>query len=902
MTPERQKKGQKIFLQAIEKKKQQRPDYIQKTCLDDPQLLAYVQDLLAAKKKSGVYFSNLKDSVFPLNEIEEHCFRDFQVGQYQISNLLKQGGMGSIFLAHRADGEFEREVIIKMIPIDLDFDQNQVRFAHEKEILAGLIHPNIVQLYDSGVTAEGQSYFVMELIKGNNIIQYCNQQKLTIKQRLKLFVVILGAVQYAHQHLVIHGDIKPSNIMVTVDGQVKLLDFGIATLVHQEGQKPEAYSIEYQTPEHANKRRIITTTDIHQLGQLLFEMISGTEPRLARQKDFSFPLLPGQLASIQQNSPESFNALLKNTSSNKTQLKWCFNSALYHIIHKALSPEPGDRYDTAQAFADDLIKFENGYCVEAHPGSRAYRFQRYLYRHRLMVFLVSTLTAVLAGFTLMTALHNTELSIERDKAVTIKNLLVDVFSVADPNKTPGQELTATEVLDTGLQRIRERFNEPTEIEADLLEEIAHTYQNLGNYTQAATILEDAYQIRQSIQSDEQFVLAGSMMLLGENERLLAHFDDAESWLDQSLDIFEQESATYLAEIATVKGKLSRVKVSKGELADAEKMALDATETQKVLYGEDHIKYAQSLNDLSAVYFRQGKYKQVADILLITKNVREKLWQEKPLPILDKDYATNINNIGLAYYLQGNLTDGERYFRQAIDLREQIFAKPHPEQAQSLTNLGLLLNDAGSPDHALPYLEQALTVRQLTLETGHPRINDAWNNLAMIYHENSEFSKAAEIYQSILGSVIQTRGEAHPQTASLYTNMANTLLELNEFQKAYDYLKKSLDSRLKTLPEDHLYLSYSYIGLGRAQVALGDIPHGKDLILKGLSIREQKLPADHWLIGEAYYAHAMVAFIQGQADLEMTQNACAILKEKKGESNYLTQKCLALLDQITDKPL
>jgi len=517
-----------------------------------------------------------------------------------------------------------------------------------------------------------------------------------------------------------------------------------------------------------------------------------------------------------------------------------------------------------------------------------------------MLSLFCVFTVMLAGFALLTALHNTDLSIERDKAVTIKNLLLDVFSVADPNQTPGQEFTAIEVLDSGLERIRERFNAPTEIEADLFEEIALTYQSLGNYRKAGVILQEAHRIRQSIQADDRLVLARSMLLMGENERLLAHYDDAESWLNKSLDIFSQDKTQYLAQIATVKGKLSRVKVANGDLDDAEILAGEATETQKMLYGENHIKYVQSLNDLSAVYFRQGKYKQVADTLTITKNVREKLWQGKPLPILDKDYATNINNLGLAYYLQGNLTDAERFFRQAIDLRKQIFVSPHPEQAQSLTNLGLLLNDTGSPDKALPYLEQALTIRQTTLDQGHPLINDAWNNLAMIHHENSEFSKAAEIYQSILNNVVSTRGEQHPQTASLYTNMGNTFLELNEFQKARYYLEKSLSNRLETLPEDHLYLSYSYIGLGRAEVALGLVDKGKELITKGLSIREQKLPADHWLIGEAYYAEAMASFVQGEPDLQMTQKACTILEHKKGLSNFLTQKCLILLNKITGK--
>jgi tetratricopeptide (TPR) repeat protein len=180
-----------------------------------------------------------------------------------------------------------------------------------------------------------------------------------------------------------------------------------------------------------------------------------------------------------------------------------------------------------------------------------------------------------------------------------------------------------------------------------------------------------------------------------------------------------------------------------------------------------------------------------------------------------------------------------------------------------------------------------------------RINDAWNNLAMVFHENGDFLKAEEIYNNIMDKVIEIRGEKHPQSLSIMTNRANTLMELSSFKHAHDLFEKSLTIRLKTLPADHLYLSYSYIGLGRAKVALTQIAAGKQLIEKALEIRKQKLPEDHWLLGEAIYSLAMVNYIQGQADLPTTKNACEILQKSKGQNNYLTQKCMTLLQEITE---
>ena len=901
MTDQPSQQALEIFLHAIELSDPERSKYVKEACTGSQQLLDEVNELLASEQASGDFFNALEGDISntQLNEIEEHCFRDFQVGPYQIKNIIKQGGMGSIFLARRADGEFEREVIIKMMPIDLNFDQNKEMFAHEKEILASLIHPNIVQLYDSGITQSGQSYFVMELVNGTDIVTYCNQHQLTVPERLQLFKQVLNAIQYAHQRLVIHGDIKPSNIMVNTEGTVKLLDFGIARMMHQHHEKIKGFSIDYKTPEHDKDEKIITSSDIHQLGQLLLALLVQLPPNQIKTQPLQWPVLSDQWTSL-SNNHQKLEQLTRNTSTRARQLKRIFNSDIEHILSMALQPEPTERYQTTQAFTDDLIKYENGYCVEARQPSLTYRMITYTRRHKILLFFAASIAVMLGVFAYLTDQHNRALSAERDKAVTVKELLVEVFNVASPNKRPGQELTATEVLNVGLQEVRKTFTSPTEVEADLLEEIAHTYQNLGDFTTAQQVLEDAHSIRMSIENQEPAKIAKVLMMLGENQRLMAKHKEAESWLRQSLDLYQANATDNQEGVASVMSKLGRIKMLQGAFAEAEELGIQATQLHRQLYGKNHILYAQSLNDLSAVYFRQGKYAQVEKILLDTKKIRESLWGDKPSPILDSDYATNINNLGLANYLQGNLERGEQFFLQAIDLRDRIFTSAHPEQAQSLTNLGLLLNDAGRPDEALPYLQQALEVRQLTLEPGHMRIIDARNNLAMVFHENAEFSEAINIYQDISDSISATGGNTSVQTASIYTNMANTLLELNRFQQAHDLFQKSLEIRQQTLPEGHLYLSYSYLGLGRAKVALGDLNSGSTLIQQALDIRQQKLPDSHWLLAETNYAKAMVLFIQNQPDQALTQQACKTLEKKKGKASFQTKKCHKLLNDIKRK--
>ena len=897
MTPKDKDKGHDIFLQAVEISESDREAFINDACESNEKLQNYVLSLLSSHKSSESYFDELEEIITAtqMNEIEDHLFRDNTIGNYQIISILKQGGMGTVFLAQRADGEFERKVVIKMLPFDLNFDQSMSQFAHEKEILASLIHPNIVQLYDSGVTEKGESYFVMELVKGKTLVNHCNDNKLNIKQRIALFREVLKAIGFAHQHLVIHGDIKPSNIMVNEEGQIRLLDFGIAKLLYKNDVEIKGYSLNYLTPEHKNKNPIITTTDIHQLGQLLFELLTNIAPKSVRGESFEFPTLN----SIVKNKKFNQNQYSEYTGVNKNNSRKIFNSDLRVIVAKALHVEPSKRYKTAQGFEEDLDLLSKGYCINARPKSLLYRFSKYLMRNKLLSIMMAGLIIITVIFALEIKKHTKEVTLERDKAIKVKNLITDVFNAADPSYALGKELTAVEVLDLGLKKVRSRFDQHSDIEADLLQEIAYTYQNIGNYEKAQSILQEVYEIRQLIFPDYPLQKAKDMLLLGENSRLMSNNKEAKKWLIKSLAIFNKDKLNNTTYIASAKSKLGRVMVLLGELKEAETILNEATALTLSIFHNNSFEYAQALNDLSSVYFRQGKYKQVQELLIKTKSIRESIAERNEQPLVNKDYATNINNLGLAYYLQGDLPMGEKYFTQANALRKQIYTKPHPEQAQSLTNLGLLLNDAGRPDEAFPYLQQALQVRQLTLAPGHMRIFDAWNNLAMVYHENSNFVKAEEIYNDIMDKVIEIRGEKHPQSLSIMTNRGNTLMELLSFKYAHDLFEKSLNLRLEILPEDHLYLSYSFIGLGRAKIALTQIEVGKELIEKALKIRHNKLPKDHWLLSEAIYSLAMVNYIQGQADLETTKNACERLKKSKGEKNYLSQKCLTLLQKITD---
>lgn len=886
-----------IFLRAAELEPIEADKWIHESCAGDQALLDKVKDLIKASKASTDFLDGMMADAhdFQLNEIEDHCFRGRQFGPYQVISILKQGGMGSIFLARRADGEFKRRVIIKMIPMGMSFTQSQTLFAHEKKILASLNHPNIVQLYDSGETEEGHSWFAMEWVNGTDIIQYCQVRQLNLTERLKLFMDILAAVQFAHQHLVIHGDIKPTNILVNEEGQVKLLDFGIARLLRSEEPELTAHSVGYLTPEQSREHSAITTaTDIHQLGQLLFEMLTRLKPSAVRQQNFRFPSLSQAIQLHRQQG--TLAAFSEQNHKSLAQVKRIFQGDLQHITAKALEPEPDDRYTTVQALADDLLASAQHQIISAKPPVLMYRAQKYLRRHLLGVTLVTMLVLMSLGYSVITLRHAKTLAAERDKAIAVKDLLIEVFTAADPSVTPGRELSATEVLDRGLTKVREQHHTPSPVVADLLQSMAITFQNLGQYSKAQSVLSEALQMRQMVQADDALVLAEALTLMGENHRLMSEHAAAEEMFSEALELLKQSSDSVARALVT--SKLSRVKMLQGELQEAEQLGLTATAQIRAVYGIEHMLYAQTLNDLSSVYFRLGRYQDVENLLLKTKAIREALHASEQGPLLDHDYATNINNLGLATYLQGNLQQGEAYFRQAITLRNQIYTDPHPEQAQSLTNLGLLLNDAGKPHQALPHLQAALGIRESTLEAGHMLIHDARNNLAMSQHESGQFQQAMENYLALLPEVEKLRGDTHPQTLAIYTNLGNSLLELGRFSAAHDYFQRSLKAREATLPEGHLYLSYSYVGLGQALAATGSVDQAHEILSQGLAIREQRLPDDHWLVGEARLALMGVQAKRGEVTEDSLQPVCEVLMLRKGAHHHLSKRCAELLNLIS----
>ena len=406
MSPERWQQIEAVFQSAVDLSPHERERYLETACGADPELRAEVVRLLSSADladdfiESPVWtdssFLNSSAKKLISDSLENHIelpnadeFIGRKIGVYQLMSEIGRGGMGAVFLANRADGEFSQKVAIKLIKRGMDSDFIVRRFKHERQILASFEHPYIARLFDGGTTIDGIPYFVMEYIEGQTLYQYCDKQKLDIRSRLKTFQKICSALSYAHERQIVHRDIKPSNILINKYGNPKLLDFGIAKildpdLIH-ESLNPTASIMRMMTPDYASPEQvrgdeITAASDIYSLGILLYELLTGRRPynfagralhEVSRVICEVSPKLPSDIVSSgdnllpQYSSSDRASEIARSTTA--IDLSRALRAGLDNIIMKALAKNTADRYASAKDFSEDISRYMTGGSVKAAP-------------------------------------------------------------------------------------------------------------------------------------------------------------------------------------------------------------------------------------------------------------------------------------------------------------------------------------------------------------------------------------------------------------------------------------------------------------------------------------------------------------------------------------------------------
>lgn len=438
-----------------------RSQFLRDACAGNPALRAELEAILAGEAEDGPFdrlfcaFTEARSQ-----EDADGLTPGQRLGPYEIERLLGRGGMGSVFKARRADGQFDQQVAIKVLRRDAAGGESRRHFLSERQILARLSHPNIARVFDGGLAGGGRPYLVMEYVDGTAIDRYCDERRLGIRERLRLFDEVCEAVDYAHRNLVIHRDLKPGNILVSADGRPKLLDFGVAKLLaaHDEGgalthTRWLPMTPDYASPEQVRGDPVTTTSDVYALGALLYELLSGHRPhRLGRMPPAEIlrvlsdvePLPPSQaVTTVEEGEGEEGSArrvtpegVGRARGTEPRQLERCLRGDLDTIVLKALRKEPERRYAGAAGLAADIGRYLEGRPVLARADTVAYRSAKFARRHRAATALAVTIVLSLAGITATMAVQARRVARERDRADRAAELL---FLRRDPNREPGRQ-------------------------------------------------------------------------------------------------------------------------------------------------------------------------------------------------------------------------------------------------------------------------------------------------------------------------------------------------------------------------------------------------------------------------------------------------------------------------------
>ncbi|HMF95838.1 MAG TPA: serine/threonine-protein kinase [Vicinamibacterales bacterium] len=740
------------------------------------------------------------------------------IGAYRLSSLIGQGGMGSVWLAERCDGRFEGRVAVKLLNLALIGRAGEERFRREGTILARLTHPHIARLIDAGVTPTAQPYLILEHVAGVNVDRYCDEHALSIEARVRLFLDVLEAVSHAHANLIVHRDIKPANVLVSDDGRVKLLDFGIAKLLEGDSEwdragasaltrdAGSALTPEYAAPEQVAGGPVTTATDIYALGVLLYVLLTGQHPAgpavqspatLIHAIVDTQPRRVSDAVVSENESPETLAHHASRCGTTSNRLRRILRGDLDTIVAKALRKQPADRYGSATAFADDLRRFLRHEPISARPETLGYRTARFVRRHARGVAMAVVVTVLLSG---STAFYTRRLAQERDraqreaaKATKVSELMIGLLTGADPiaRRATGEGPTVRGLLDAGAEQAQRELVDQPDVQAEILTVLGRVYRRLGV------------------------------------------FDKAQGLLEQALVVGRR------------------------------------------VYGSEHVRLAQTLNDLGVLLTDKGDYAGAARNLELAVTMRRKLLGPE-----HADVAVTLVELGRVYQDQGLNQRAEPLLRESLAIRRKVLGEDDRETAVSLNAVASVLRLNGDLAGAESLLQQSFELNRKTRGEYHPNIGTSLHDLGLVAASKGDYAGAESLFRRALATHRRALGNSHPITAATLNSLSRVLVEQGRYQEAAAALEDALEIARPALGPDHQLVAIYTLNLASVDLARRDPAAADALVREGLRIRalapglvpsrRRTFEQDDWSVGRAKSLLGAVLAARGRfSDAEST---------------------------------
>lgn len=731
---------EKTYEACLNLPEDQREKYILETCRDNEEIKNTLLCMLQNAGSAARYFQELQETL--MKGMLSETIPEFQpgqlVGNYRILDRIGRGGMSNVYLAERADGQFELRVAVKCFSPHLIAGIRTDMEKGEQKILARLQHPGIAAVYDAGESSEGIPYFVMEYVEGRPIDRYAKQRSLTTEERLGLFMQVCEAVAHAHSHLTLHLDLKPSNILVRPEGRVKLLDFGIALSMQEAGYGQEIFmgTPAIVAPEQLKGDPLSAATDVYQLGGLLHVLAAG-KPADAGAK-------PEETGITRTGLSEAITAKRIDDS---------INPELASIIRKCLEPDPAQRYRSIAELIQDIQNYRLRYPISVWRSKRGYRFKKYIARNRTLVAALSLIVITLiAGIILslwQAGIARTQRDIalknERVTAATV-DFLNDLFMATNPAQSRGDTMTVYKMLQLGYEKVDGYAGSP-EIKLELLTTFSNLYRSQGDFSTSGKILEEAqvFALQNHLGLTRSYLYALQQLAL--HQRDTGRPDSAKVLLN---DVLKRHSELGLTQLDSF--------------------------------------YTATLKYLSFIYKNLEMYDSATIRIQEALLLEERIWPQK-------------DNINMAetYYILGTihkdrmeLEPAVRYYTRSLDLCERLMGPLFPGTISNLNLVAATLKQAGDYEGALPYNTKARDYALRLYGMGHQETATSIDNLGNTFFMLRQYDSAYRCFRQAM----QIRADIYTNRENNYSlTSINNMLSLFAETEQPDSMRKYLPTAL-----------------------------------------------------------------------------------------------------------
>lgn len=757
-----------------------------------------------------------------------------EVGPYHILRPLGEGGMGTVYLAERSDGQFEHQVALKLMRDDPNLAALRPRFLAERQILAQLVHPNIAWLLDGNVTEDGRPYIVMEYVEGQALLEYCDRRRLGLRQRLELFLEVCEAVSYAHQNLIVHRDLKPSNVLVTEDGRVKLMDFGIAKLL--EGgptggrsepltrTSPAPMTPEYAAPEQLQGDLITTATDVYQLGGLLYQLLTGRRP--FDGAEYAGPIAAAVL-SVQPAKPSTAvgTATADGTAAAKVaevrgstvrRLAKELTGDLDQVILKALRKEPELRFRSVESLSDDVRRHLQGRPVRARRGTVFYRTSRFVRRNRFATAAATAaLVAVIAG-TLGTVSQAARArseaaaaAVARDRAQReaahareVTEFLVGTFEVASDNSVRPDTLRLLPVLERSVAALEDSVDLEAPSRRRLLGAASRLYGQMGRMDEAERLADEELALARTLETEDPYALPEALLSRGSLHYRSGELAASDSLTEQALHRYESlaaanpEDSTLVLETAKTRLSVGHTKWQLQHLDVADSLALVSVE----FFGEvgDEEEVARALSLRSAIMRQRGKDEES---LRLSEEVLE--IRRRVLPPGHNHISVAINNLASGLMGVGRAADAAPLFQESLEMRRAQFGDEHQMVAAGIHNVAAVRAELGQYETAIAGYEEALAMRRRVLGPDNGEVAMTLSAYALMLMEKMDrCDLGLPLYREAMPMWARAMGPKHGFVFKSQANIGHCLGALGQYAEGEAELQAALAGLMEIVGPEH----------------------------------------------------------------------------------------------------